>query len=189
MSDTLHQISFGLMALSALIALAVSIERLIFTGVNMAMANHVLKLMGDRPAEIGAHLSNDAVSHMVSAILAMRSTDLSIESRQDRIDAAFLSAADELKSRLWMLDTVVTAAPLMGLLGTIFGIVDTFLIISTSGISEPAAISAGIGTALYATAVGISIALTGLITFNYLSDRVEKITERLKMIVLHLTHV
>ncbi len=189
MSDILHQISFGLMALSALIAFGVAIERVIFTAVNMTRANHVLLHMASEPSGVESVLGQDAVSGMVQKIHHMQSLELSPELRQDRIDAAFLHATDELKNRLWILDTVVTAAPLMGLLGTIFGIVDTFLIISKSGISEPAAISAGIGTALYATAVGISIALTGLVAFNYLSDRVEKITERLKMIVLHLTHV
>jgi biopolymer transport protein ExbB len=188
MSDILHQISFGLMALSALIAVAVSIERVIFTAVNMTRANQVLRHMDQQSKETISKLGRDTVSNMVNNIHALGSVDLSPELRQDRIDAYFLSATDELKHRLWMLDTVVTAAPLMGLLGTIFGIVDTFLTISKSGISEPAAISAGIGTALYATAVGISIALTGLVAFNFLTDRIEKITERLKMIVLHLTH-
>jgi biopolymer transport protein ExbB len=64
--------------------------------------------------------------------------------------------------------------------------VDTFLALSKSGMSDPSAVSAGIGTALYATALGISIALVGIVTFNYLTDRNERIGERLKMLVLKL---
>ena len=80
----------------------------------------------------------------------------------------------------------MTAAPLMGLLGTIFGIVDTFLALWRAGMSDPGAVSAGIGTALYATASGISIALVGLLSFNYLSDRNERIGEHLEMLILRM---
>ncbi len=72
----------------------------------------------------------------------------------------------------------------MGLLGTIFGIVDTFLALSKSGMSDPSGVSAGIGTALYATALGISVALIGILGFNYLNDRNERICEYLKVLIL-----
>jgi biopolymer transport protein ExbB len=85
---------------------------------------------------------------------------------------------------LWILDTTVTAAPLLGLLGTILGIVDTFMALAQSGMSDPQAVSSGIGTALYATALGISVALVGLVFFNFLTDTIERISEHLKRIIL-----
>jgi biopolymer transport protein ExbB len=50
--------------------------------------------------------------------------------------------------------------------------------------SDPASVSSGIGTALYATALGISIALLCLLIFNFLNDRNERIIENLKMLIL-----
>ena len=186
MTEILHNTSFGLMIVSAIIAIVVSIERIIFSGVNMHRAKKLLKAVDSHLSEVPVALGKDVVSEMVAKLLDDHDRELAPAVRQDRADAAYLHARDELSSRLWLLDTIVTAAPLMGLLGTIFGIVDTFLALSKSGMSDPAGVSAGIGTALYATALGISIALIGLMVFNYLSDRNERIGERLKMLILKL---
>lgn len=186
MTEILHNASFGLMIVSAIIAIVVSIERIIFSGVNMHRAKKVLRTVDHDLKAVPAALGKDVVSDMVAKLLEDHEKNMDPAVRQDRADAAYLDARDELSSRLWLLDTIVTAAPLMGLLGTIFGIVDTFLALSKSGMSDPAGVSAGIGTALYATALGISIALIGLMVFNYLSDRNERIGERLKMLILKL---
>jgi len=188
MTELLHQISFGLMILAAALAVVVSVERIIFSSVNMRRARKLLDAVEHDPSRLPQLLGQDVVSEMVDRLLQDQARALNPEVRQDRADAAYLHARDELSSRLWLLDTIVTAAPLMGLLGTIFGIVDTFLALSRSGMSDPAGVSAGIGTALYATALGISIALIGLMVFNYLSDRNERIGERLKMLILKLSN-
>ena len=189
MTELLHQVSFGLMTLSALAAIVISIERLIFSGVNLRRANQLLQELDASvsSAQLEASLANDTVSVMVKRLLVLEHQQLSRAVRQDRADAAFLAARDDSNQRLWLLDTIVTAAPLMGLLGTIFGIVDTFLALSKSGMSDPAGVSAGIGTALYATAFGISIALVGLLAFNFLTDRNERLGERFKMLILKLS--
>lgn len=186
MTDFLHQASFALMIAAAIIALIVSVERLIFSGVNMHRANKFLQVIDHQSDQLLSTLGKDVVSELVRKLLEDRQRELAPEQRQDRADAAYLHARDELSNRLWLLDTIVTAAPLMGLLGTIFGIVETFLALSKSGMSDPAGVSSGIGTALYATALGISIALIGMVVFNFLNDRNERIGERLKMLMLKL---
>lgn len=185
--ELLHQISFGLMILAGFIAIAVSIERFIFSSVNLKRSRQVLNTVNQKQIhQIDGVLQNDAVSKMVHDILTVKGQNLDSVTYQDRVDSSFIQAKVALASRLWILDTVVTAAPLMGLLGTIFGIVDTFLALSKSGMSDPASVSSGIGTALYATALGISIALICLVIFNFLSDRNERITENLKMLILRI---
>ncbi len=186
MTDFLHQASFGLMIISAIIATVVSVERIIFSSMNLKRAKLLTASIETQRNSIGALLGQDVVSEMVQKLLDDKAQNFAPAVQQDRADAAFIHAKDELGARLWMLDTIVTAAPLMGLLGTIFGIVDTFLALSKSGMSDPAGVSAGIGTALYATALGISIALIGLFAFNFLSDRNERIGEHLKMLILRL---
>jgi biopolymer transport protein ExbB len=186
MTEFLHHASFGLMVVSAIIAVVVSVERLIFSQMNMRRAKLLLSAVDNQSGQLTSALGSDVVSGMVRKLLADQPLAMSAEVKINRADAAYLHARDELSERLWLLDTIVTAAPLMGLLGTIFGIVDTFLALSRSGMSDPAGVSAGIGTALYATALGISIALVGLVCFNYLSDRNERIGEHLKMLILKL---
>jgi len=183
--ELLHHISFGMMIVAGILAIVVSIERVIFSSVNLTRSKQVLSSVNSGEiGQIDGLLKNDSVSHMVKEILKIKGQNLNPSHYQDRIEAAYLEAKDTLNSRLWILDTVVTAAPLMGLLGTIFGIVDTFLALSKSGMSDPASVSSGIGTALYATALGISIALLCLLIFNFLNDRNERIIENLKMLIL-----
>lgn len=189
MSEILHNVSFGLMLLAAFVVVVVSVERAIYSAINIRRAELLYRCAGQGDGQLAQQLGTDTVSAMVRAVLDdQASGKYTLDSRQNRADAAYLHARDEMSLRLWLLDTAVTAAPLLGLLGTIFGIVDTFLALSRSGLSDPSAVSAGIGTALYATALGIAIALVGMLAFNYLTDRNERIGERLKMLILKLVH-
>ena len=102
-------------------------------------------------------------------------------------------AADEaqvietsLARRLWVLETIVTAAPLLGLMGTIVGMMHAFQIIGGSGIVNPTGVTGGVAQALIATAVGLLIALIALFGFNYFSrlqsqtmDEMERLGTRL----------
>jgi biopolymer transport protein ExbB len=81
----------------------------------------------------------------------------------------------------------VTAAPLLGLLGTILGIMETFNALAAGGVSDAAAVSRGIGTALVATAIGIATALLGLLGNNVPNRRVQVMTEDFKALLLSLT--
>lgn len=78
-----------------------------------------------------------------------------------------------LERRIEIIDTVITAAPLMGLLGTITGMMASFQVLSEKGVNEPNAITGGVAEALIATATGLVIALVCLVAYNYLSARVK----------------
>lgn len=87
---------------------------------------------------------------------------------------------------MWVLDTVITAAPLLGLLGTIFGMMQSFKLIGPAGLLNPGGVTAGVAEALIATAVGLLIALVALFAFNYLTrlqaqtlDEMERLGTRL----------
>lgn len=102
-------------------------------------------------------------------------------------------AADEaqvietsLARRLWVLETIVTAAPLLGLMGTIVGMMHAFQIIGGGGVVNPTGVTGGVAQALIATAVGLLIALIALFGFNYFSrmqsqtmDEMERLGTRL----------
>jgi biopolymer transport protein ExbB len=102
-------------------------------------------------------------------------------------------AADEaqlietsLSRRLWVLETIVTAAPLLGLMGTIGGMMHSFQLIGGNGLVNPTGVTGGVAEALIATAVGLLIALISLFGFNYFSrlqsqtlDEMERLGTRL----------
>lgn len=100
------------------------------------------------------------------------------------VQSVYVAKQSLLNKRLWLLDTIVTLSPLMGLLGTIMGIIDAFHSLSSGGTSDPAAVSHGIGTALFATGLGIAIALYSLAFFNFFGEKVEQINNQMKLISL-----
>jgi len=75
---------------------------------------------------------------------------------------------------LGWLDTAVTAAPMLGILGTVLGIIDSFELLSAEGAVDPLAISGGVAQALVTTAAGLSIALLALLPFNALRGAVAR---------------
>ena len=87
---------------------------------------------------------------------------------------------------LWVLETIVTAAPLLGLLGTITGMMQSFNVIGSSTLVAPTQVTAGVAQALIATALGLLIAVLALFAFNFFSrkqsqslDTMERLGSRL----------
>lgn len=73
----------------------------------------------------------------------------------------------DLSRGLWVLETIVTAAPLLGLLGTITGMMRAFHLIGSKGLVDPNGVTSGVAEALIATALGLLIALIALFGFNF----------------------
>ncbi|HUU54551.1 MAG TPA: MotA/TolQ/ExbB proton channel family protein [Armatimonadota bacterium] len=86
-----------------------------------------------------------------------------------------------LHRRLVVLDTIVTLAPLLGLLGTVLGMISAFKIISVSGTSHPAGITGGVAEALIATASGLAIAIFCLVGYNWCRDKLRQTTEEIEL--------
>ena len=104
-----------------------------------------------------------------------------ISHREHSLGNAFTRAANQEMQRfgqgLPTLDTCVTAAPLLGLLGTVTGMMGTFGALGEGGgdiASSAGKITGGVAEALIATMCGLAIAITGLLPFNYLNARVEE---------------
>ncbi len=100
-----------------------------------------------------------------------------LQHREESLSSALLRAANlELKRfnrGLAILDTIITLAPLLGLLGTVTGMIHAFGLIGGE-LDAPTAITGGVAEALIATAFGLGIAITALIPFNYLNARLEE---------------
>lgn len=98
--------------------------------------------------------------------------------REFSLRDALQMAADEeigrMRRYLPVLDTMITLAPLLGILGTVTGIIFSFNMLGTMGVDDPRMVTAGIGQALITTAFGLAVAILSLIPYNYFLSRVEK---------------
>jgi biopolymer transport protein ExbB len=84
-----------------------------------------------------------------------------------------------LERYLVVLETVAAASPLLGLLGTVLGMIDVFSVISISGVGQAGLLSGGIAEALITTAFGLSIGIPALVAYNFLDSRVENLVIRI----------
>lgn len=80
-----------------------------------------------------------------------------------------------LERGLVILETIAGIAPLLGLLGTVIGILKVFNVISTLGVGQARAMSGGISEALITTIVGLSIGIPAVVAYNYFSSKAERL--------------
>jgi biopolymer transport protein ExbB len=120
-------------------------------------------------------ISEDYVARVLTSALIHRA---------DSFSSAALKAANQELRRfncgLAILDTIITLAPLLGLLGTITGMIHAFGLLGGKDLDAPQVITGGIAQALIATAFGLMIAITALIPFNYLNARLEEARHELQ---------
>jgi biopolymer transport protein ExbB len=97
------------------------------------------------------------------------------------LDEAIMREAPNIDRLLWVLDTIVTLAPLLGLFGTIVGMFNAFQVLSNPG-NAPTQVTGGVAEALIATASGLFVAMIGLVFFNGLHNRVRGVVHQLETV-------
>ncbi|HOE62036.1 MAG TPA: MotA/TolQ/ExbB proton channel family protein [Kiritimatiellia bacterium] len=102
---------------------------------------------------------------------------------QETLEAASQLELDRLRRGLSVLDTTITVAPMLGILGTVTGIINTFNMLNLEGIENPAAATAGIAEALITTAAGLIVAIACLFPFNFLVSQLKRRTHELEQII------
>jgi biopolymer transport protein ExbB len=101
---------------------------------------------------------------------------LSAETLKSSFESAGRAAVHKMERYLNTLGTIASAAPLLGLLGTVIGMIEIFGSQSPSGGSNPAQLAHGISIALYNTAFGLIIAIPALAAYRYFRGKVEEYT-------------
>lgn len=174
---------------TSVVALAVVIERLVF----------ILRELEYRdPALVGqilSHTENGDVNKAIevgsqSQDFVARTLIYGLAHRHKSFANALMQAASRELQRfgrgLPVLDTIVTLAPLLGLLGTVSGLIRSFGLLGAQELEAPTAITGGIAEALIATGFGLSIAIIALIPYNYLNARVEEARREIEDASTHL---
>ena len=101
------------------------------------------------------------------------------------LEEALMHEAPLLDRSMWVLDTVITLAPLLGLFGTIIGMFKAFEVLGDVQ-NQTQRVTGGIAEALIATASGLFIAMIGLVFYNWMNNRVRAIVHQLETIKVML---
>jgi len=99
-----------------------------------------------------------------------------IEAAERSLERTAIAETQSLRKGMNMLATTGATAPFVGLVGTIFGIINAFQMMGEAGGGDLGAISSGIAEALITTAIGISVAILGVWLFNYFNGKIDEIT-------------
>lgn len=94
---------------------------------------------------------------------------------RDVLQEAGRQEATRLTRRLGVLETVAAVSPLLGLLGTVLGMIRVFAAVSAAGLGNPETLSAGISEAMVTTAAGLIIGIPALVAYNWLNGRADRI--------------
>jgi biopolymer transport protein ExbB len=150
----------------------------------LSFSNHWLR--GDREAA-------RKLCDVANVELAKIAGELIQEGRADnlvmRVDRKRLEQAAELRRYLWLLGTIGSAAPFIGLFGTVVGIIRAFTSMAETGAGGFAVVAAGISEALVATAAGILVAVIAVFFFNYFQVRVGRLQFQLKLLADEMVEV
>lgn len=132
---------------------------------------------GKDGAQHAASLGEPVIS-LLRAALGSSGARSSLELAMDR---AVRMQVAEMERFVPLLGTVAGAAPFIGLLGTVIGIIRAFKSIAVSGGGGPQVVAAGIAEALTATALGLIVAIPALIFYNYYSTKIRRMTESMEI--------
>jgi len=120
---------------------------------------------------IQALQQNSPLGKILAAGLANRHRERDII--KESIEDTGRHVVHELDRFVGALGTIASLSPLMGLLGTVLGMIRTFNSITTEGIGNPAALAGGIAEALITTAAGLTVAIPALIGYKFLRGRID----------------
>lgn len=180
--------------LCSIIALVVSVERWLYLrGARVDGAKLMSKIRSalDRSSPEEARGVCEATPGPVARVLAATLVHFDMPKDDLREAAREVALAEQpvLDGHLPVLATMVTVAPLLGLLGTISGLIKVFHVIAGGSIGDATALSQGIAEALITTFTGLCIAIPFLVIYNALSSRVESVVHEIELRVTELLNL
>jgi len=180
--------------LCSVVALVVSVERWLYlrnARVDTARLMGKIRTAIERSSVQEARGLCEATPGPVARVLAatLAHFDMPKEDLREVAREVALAETPVLDGHLPVLATMVTVAPLLGLLGTISGLIKVFHVIAGGAIGDAAALSGGIAEALITTFTGLCIAIPFLVVYNSLAGRVESLIHEIELRVTELLNI
>jgi len=180
----------------SVIALAIIVERIWSLQVRRVLPKHLVaqvwrwekihQLNDERLAELQA---SSPLGSILAAGIANRHENRDV--MKESIEDTGRHIVHELERYLNTLGTIAAITPLLGLLGTVIGMIKVFATITTQGVGNPGALAGGISEALITTAAGMSVAIPTLMFYRYFRGRVRMLVLKMEqeaMIMVEIMH-
>lgn len=180
--------------LCSVIAIGIIGERFYSLRLNMVAPRDLLpKVMQEyRQSGVTPEMLNGLVSgSLLGKVLAagLKNVKSPRDVMKESIEEAGRAAAHELDRFLTTLGTIATMSPLLGLLGTIIGMIEIFGASAPSGMTNPAALAHGISIALYNAAFGIIVAVPSLVFYRHFRAKAEALVVEMELQAVKLVEV
>jgi biopolymer transport protein ExbB len=164
--------------LCSVIACAIIIERLWTLQPQRVLPGDLVRQVWDwisrnqlNQDQLRALRENSPLGQILAAGLANRHRDREI--MKESIEDTGRHVVHEMQRYLNTLGTIAAVSPLLGLLGTVIGMIKVFAAITAQGVGDPSVLAGGISEALITTAAGLSVAIPALMAYRYLRSRID----------------
>ena len=180
--------------LCSVISLSIMVERCLSLRRNRILKYDVLQrieeLLRDRKIPEASTLCKRYPSSMTRILLAaILNHDKSRQEIKEIIEDAGRQEIPVLERYLTILGTIASIAVLLGLLGTVMGMIRTFNAIAALGYGHPEALAGGISEALVATATGLVIAIPTLVLYNFFTSKVDSLVIEMEKNALRMLNI
>lgn len=166
--------------LCSILGLAIVIEKIVSLRRKKVIVPEIVSVLDNikGPDDIGLALSicekHDGPFADVIQV-GLESRDLPKDEIKEALNDQGRQEVHHLERGLVILETIAGIAPLLGLLGTVIGILKVFNVISVQGVGQATALSGGISEALITTIVGLSIGIPAVVVYNYFGSKAEEL--------------
>ncbi|MBN1164593.1 MAG: MotA/TolQ/ExbB proton channel family protein [Candidatus Krumholzibacteriota bacterium] len=166
--------------MGSILALAIVIERAFGLRTRKVIAPEIVASIGSigslEDVRVAQRICEANTGPFANILLAaLRNQDLTRDEMKEVILDQGRQEVRVLQRGLVMLETVAAASPLLGLMGTVIGMIKVFNVISVQGVGQASVLSGGISEALITTVTGLAIGIPALVAFNYFTDKAENL--------------
>ena len=178
-------------------AFAVVLERIVFfarneKNVGSNFRDEILSLVAKKKIDEAIALCDTKKSCVASAVkkfLQKAPRGIDVQDYEFILKEITIKETSPYESRLNLLASVISISPMLGLLGTVTGMIRAFTNISKYGTGDAAIVADGIAEALLTTAAGLMIAIPVIVVYNYLNRRLEKMENEIDDVVTNIINI
>ena len=178
-------------------AFAVVLERIVFfarneKNVGSNFRDEILSLVANKKIDEAIALCDTKKSCVASAVkkfLQKAPKGIDVQDYEFILKEITIKETSPYESRLNLLASVISISPMLGLLGTVTGMIRAFTNISKYGAGDAAIVADGIAEALLTTAAGLMIAIPVIVVYNYLNRRLEKMENEIDDVVTNIINI